>query len=247
MNTKVKQAIIAYARAEPAREVCGLIVCEPPSVIAYPCANVSRDEDGQGSTFEIDPQEYIAACGRGRVVGLYHSHPTGPATFSEEDLKVAREMEIPTYVYAVEDGGWASFVPEGYHVPLIGSAFAWGVADCYETVRLYYRQTLGIHLGDYDRDETFREAAPEAILQHIAAEGFTCVGTDASAIRPHDALVFSTPGHRYPHHLAVYLGGNRILHHPYGALSRVDDLEGTYLARLLSVLRYVKGPLNPVS
>lgn len=241
MNTKVKAEIISLARATPTREVCGFIVCAPPHVLVHPCQNISRDEDGHEHTFEIDPQDYIAATARGRVCGLYHSHPSGTASFSDEDLKVARELEIPSHVYAVEDGSWASFTPEGYHVPLTGMGFAWGEADCFATIRLYYRQELGVHIGDYDRDETFRVSAPDAITKHIADEGFVNLGVDPSVIKAHDVLLFETPGHRYPHHLAVYMGGNRILHHPYGALSRIDDLDGALLKRLLGVLRYGGG------
>ena len=238
MNTKVKHSIEAFALASPNQEVCGFIVCAPPEVLVHPCANISKDADGQEQTFEIDPQEYISACGRGKVVGLYHSHPHGTAAFSEEDLKVARELELPSHVFAVEDKQWEHYIPDGYIVQLTGVPFTWGIADCLETVRLYYRQKLGVYLGDYDRDETFKEAAPDAILQHVESEGFINLGVDISLAREHDVLLFDTPGHRYPHHLGVYIGGNRLLHHPYGALSRIDDLDGHLLARLLGVLRY---------
>jgi proteasome lid subunit RPN8/RPN11 len=244
MNTRVKQTITSLACATPECEVCGFIVRGEGAVWVHPCENVSHEEDGQGATFEIDPQQYISANEKGRVCAMYHSHPKGHASFSEADLEVAREMELPSHVYAVEDGSWATYIPEGYEVPLTGTLFAWGEADCYETVRVYYRQKLGVYIGDYDRDETFREAAPDAILKHIEAEGFSNLGVDVAVAREHDVLLFDTPGHRFPHHLGVCLTGNRFLHHPYGGLSRVDDLNGHLLKRLLGVLRYVKGPLR---
>lgn len=245
MNTKVKNEIISLARADPAHEVCGLIVCAPPQVLVHPCTNISRDEDGQEHTFEIDSQEYISACARGKVCGIYHSHPHGPVAFSQADIEVADAMELPSHLYVTDADAWITYIPRGYTVPLTGQEFTWGTQDCYETVRIYYRQKLGIYLGDYDRDENFRDAAPDAILKHISSEGFINLGRDLSVIQEHDVLLFDTPGHRYPHHLGIYTGGsNRFLHHPFGALSRIDDLDQHYLNRLLSVLRYGRTALK---
>jgi proteasome lid subunit RPN8/RPN11 len=244
MNTKVKRTIVELARANPTQEICGLIVRNETSIWVQPCENITREEEGKEGTFEIDPQQYITSSARGKVCGIYHSHPKGPAAFSEEDLKVAREIELPSHVYSVEVGDWATYIPEGYEVPLTGVHWIWGEADCFSTVQIYYRQKLGIYLGDYDRDETFKDADPEAIVRHIEVEGFRNLGADASLVLPHDVLLFATPGHRFPHHLGVYTELNHLLHHPYGVCSREEDLDGCILARLTGVLRYVKGPLK---
>lgn len=243
MNTKAKNTIISLARAESEKEVCGFIISAPPEVLIHPCVNVSRDEDGIERTFEINPNEYVLASGKGKVCGLYHSHPHGPPAFSETDLIVAKEMELPSYLFTVDSNAWMVYIPETYTVSLTGSDFTWGIADCYELIRIYYRQKLNVYLADYDRDENFRSASPDAITKHISCEGFIDLGSDISVAREHDVLLFDTPGHRFPHHLGVYVGGNRLLHHPYGGLSRIDDLTGHLLVRLLGVLRYGKGPL----
>ena len=216
LNTKIKNEIISLARADPMREVCGFIVCAPPKVMIHPCSNISRDEDGHEHTFEIDSQEYIFACACGKVCGIYHSHPHGPIAFSKTDIDVADAMELPNYLYVTDADVWITYIPSSYTVPLTGLDFAWGTYDCYELVRTYYRQKLGVYLSDYDRDETFRDAAPDAILKHISSEGFIDLGYDLSVIQEHDILLFDTPGHRYPHHLGIYVKGNRFLHHPFG-------------------------------
>lgn len=239
MNTRVKNAIIAAARANPTEEVCGFIYQTAREVLHYPCANISQDEAGRAGSFEIDPQDYIKVRGLGRPCGVYHSHPKDEAVFSEEDLAVAEDIGLPFHVYAVQTEGWVSYVPPTYYVNPIGRTFAWGEADCYEVVRLHYRQSLGIYLTDYDRDETFRDAHPNAIVEHIEAEGFTNLGRDIKLARIHDVLLFESDGRRYPHHLGVCVGGSRLLHHRYGGLSRTDDIDESWLKCLVGVCRYV--------
>lgn len=243
MHTKVKQTIVALANANPDEEVCGLLYKTDSSLEVYPCRNVTKDEEGAARTFEIDCQEYIAASHLGRVCGVYHSHARSGAgaAFSEEDLAAAKEIGLPFYLYSVATQGWTSYIPPSYEVPLIGRPWIWGADDCYETVRIYYRQKLGIYLGDYDRDETFEQAEASAIVQHVKAEGFVWL-PKGEPLQDNDVLLFKTPGTAYPHHLAVLTGRNVVLHHPRSKLSCHEQLNGKWLKRLEGVLRYVGKP-----
>lgn len=238
MNTRIKQAIIAAAQAQPAEEVCGLIYQTLEGVHLYPSPNVTRDEEGVARAFELDPQAYIAAAEAGRVLGVYHSHAAdGSTSFSEADIEMAQELGLPFYLYCNRDASWHSYVPESYRVPLTGASWQWGFWDCLSVVTIYYRQERAVYLTDYDRDETFEEAGESAITQHIATEGFKQIATN-EAPQIGDVLLFRTPGHVYPHHLAVLIGPSIMLHHPRGALSRTDPLDGAWLKRLVGVLRY---------
>lgn len=242
MNTRVKQSIIQFALAAPDVEVCGFIYQTDGGVHAYPCPNVTKDEEGTARTFEISPDAYTEAARLGRICAIYHSHSRGGAHgFSEEDLGLAQEMCLPLHLYVVDTGEWLSYTPPTYVVPLTGQSFAWGEADCYELVRTYYRQERGVYLTDYERDETFERAASSAITQYIASEGFSPVPIGDAGPREGDVLLFTTPGSSYPHHLAIYIGQQRMLHHPLGGLSRTDQLDGKGLKRLSQVLRYT-GP-----
>ncbi len=238
MNTRVKQTIIDHALSSPDEEVCGLVYHTERDVVAYPCANVAPD--GPTEDFQIDPQAYAAAASLGKVCGVYHSHRAAGsgAVFSEADLDMAVELGLPWYLYAVGPRQWAAYVPPTYHVNPVGQPFIFGCFDCLEAVRVHYRQTLGIHLTDHDRDETFRTSQPNAILDGIAAEGFINVGDDPLVMQPHDVLLFHTRSRRYPHHLGVYMGCNRMLHHPADGLSRIDDLSPAWFRELVGVLRH---------
>ncbi len=236
MNTHVKRAIIDHALALPREEVCGFIYQSEEGVHAYPCVNVSVEDKAE--TFEIAPSDYAHVRGLGRVCGIYHGGATHTnAAFSEEDIAMAREMCLPLHLCAAS-GQWSVYIPETHRIDTVGQAWCWGEQDCYEAVRTHYRQERGVYLTDYERDETFEHAEESAIVKHIADEGFVYVDRN-TPILTHDVLLFRTPGTVYPHHLSVLVAPNRILHHPRGQLSRIDDLDGTSLRRLAGVLRYV--------
>ncbi len=236
MNTHVKRDIISHAATMPSEEVCGFIYQAEDGVHTYPCANVSADS--RAESFEISPDDYIAVEGLGRVCGLYHGGTTHTNEgFSEEDLAVAREWCLPSYLLSAS-GKWASYVPETYRVNPIGLVWTWGLWDCYETIRLHYRQTRGVYMTDYDRDETFADSTESLIVKHIADEGFTYVDKSAPILKD-DVLLFRTPGCAYPQHLGVVVGPNLMLHHPRNQLSHTDPIDGSWLRRLVGVLRYV--------
>lgn len=236
MNTRVKQSMIDHARAVPTEEVCGLVYHTEDSVYAYPCANVSMD--GRDESFEIAPDDYVAATVLGKVCGVYHGGMTHTNEgFSEADIATANGLCLPMHAVSAA-GNVATYVPDSYHVDPVGLPFIWGLYDCLTSVVLHYRQTRAVTITDYDRDETFARATPDAITRHIEAEGFT--HSSLPFLTKDDVLLFTTPGGAHAHHLGVYMGGNRFLHHPLGSLSRIDYLDDAWLRRVSSVLRYTR-------
>ncbi len=90
-----RQRIFDHARSSR-DEVCGLLLGEVEGEGAWvtavrPCANVS---DTPARRFELDPAALIAAwraarSGSARVIGHYHSHPTGDPRPSVTDAREA--------------------------------------------------------------------------------------------------------------------------------------------------------------
>jgi len=80
--------LLALAANDPSHEVCGLLFGTPDWIDAIkPCANVSPNPE---DSFEVDPVALIAAhkaerAGGRRVIGCYHSHPSGMTALSERD------------------------------------------------------------------------------------------------------------------------------------------------------------------
>lgn len=235
MNTRVKKAIIDHAHSIPNEEVCGFIYQTDDHVYHYPCQNISSES--KADTFEISSDDYIAVRGKGRLCGIYHGGMTHTNEgFSEGDLDMAREMCLPIFLYSASRK-WYSYVPDTYYVEPISRPWAWGEADCLETVRLYFRQKHKVYITDYDRDETFEQTAGDIIARHVADEGFSYVDK-SSPVLTDDVLLFSTGGSIHAQHMGVLVGPNRLLHHPRNKLSRIDQLDDHWLRRLIGILRY---------
>ncbi len=110
--TRIKVPSTLYRRmideacATPELEVCGLLAGFGNSCTAlYPVKNVSPTPE---RTFYMDPQSQISAmatmrqCGQ-TMVGIYHSHPTTPATPSARDLSHAAYPGVAYVIVSLHD------------------------------------------------------------------------------------------------------------------------------------------------
>lgn len=80
-------ALLDEAARDASNEVCGLLLGDTHVQAIVPCANVAVDPH---RAFEIDPITLFQAlrrerAGGPRVIGYYHSHPTGSAMPSAAD------------------------------------------------------------------------------------------------------------------------------------------------------------------
>lgn len=108
ISRQVLDDLFARAAASPDAEICGLLFGEAGRITAaQPAANVAADPTRR---FEIDPAALIAAhrAGRGggaRLIGHYHSHPTGDPASSPRD---AAESAGDGMLWLVIAGGEAT-------------------------------------------------------------------------------------------------------------------------------------------
>jgi proteasome lid subunit RPN8/RPN11 len=99
----------------PEFEICGLLFGEESNIArAVPTANVAENP---ADSFEIDPVALFAAIraereGGDRIVGHYHSHPTGAARPSARDSAMALDTgRLWMVVAAGEMGVWRTLSP----------------------------------------------------------------------------------------------------------------------------------------
>lgn len=92
VTSAVVGALLAEARAAYPRECCGLLFGDASAIAAHrPAANVHVEPE---TCFEIDPKALIDAHrtmreGGVRLVGYYHSHPSGAPEPSATDRALA--------------------------------------------------------------------------------------------------------------------------------------------------------------
>lgn len=93
--------LLDRARAEPKREVCGLVGARRGEPVShYPIPNVAPEP---AARFSMDPAAQIDAMRRMRDAGealfaIYHSHPHGPPRPSAIDLE---EAAYPETLYLI--------------------------------------------------------------------------------------------------------------------------------------------------
>jgi desampylase len=94
-------AMVAHARRDLPHECCGLLVGTADNVDASVAArNIAPTP---ATRYEVDPREHIALNrelrGSGHaVIGVYHSHPRGPARPSPSDVA---DAFYPDFIYVI--------------------------------------------------------------------------------------------------------------------------------------------------
>ena len=97
-----RRTIVDHATRDRPLECCGLLVGRDRTVIA---AVPMRNAAASASRFRVDDREHIALRRALRlisppahVIGVYHSHPAGPARPSPTDLA---EAHYPDWLYVI--------------------------------------------------------------------------------------------------------------------------------------------------
>lgn len=111
--------LLAEAASMPTTEICGLLFGTSDRIdAAQPATNVAEDPS---RTFEIDPVALIAAhraqrAGGPRLIGCYHSHPSGAREPSARDREAAEPGALWLILASGEARLWRA-APDGF-VPL---------------------------------------------------------------------------------------------------------------------------------
>ena len=125
VSSGVVETMLAEARSAGLREACGLLLGGDAIETAETCRNVHPVPE---THFEIDPQALIDAHrserrGGPRLLGYWHSHPSGPPEPSSTDRRHAtgdgRVWAIVAFDRSGGRVGWfrdteAGFVPLSY-------------------------------------------------------------------------------------------------------------------------------------
>ena len=110
--------MLEHVRRCAPEEACGLLGGKGDEVNrVYPISNIARSPE----RFRMDPTQQVEALMQidewGELVGIYHSHPSGPTTPSELDIKEAAYPEAAYLVWAKQHEEWQCrafiILPEG--------------------------------------------------------------------------------------------------------------------------------------
>ena len=102
----ILEDVIRCAREAYPLEACGLLVGRNTGDRFIPITNISS----QANEYEMDPAELIAALRSlretgERLLGIFHSHPHGPAEPSETDVERAYYPDAAHLIVSLADPG----------------------------------------------------------------------------------------------------------------------------------------------
>lgn len=232
LNKTITKKILDHAEREYPLESCGLIVKIGGYKKYIPCTN-SIGEGNSEEDFRISAEEYAYAEDQGEILAVVHSHPDHTTQPSVRDRASCSAMEIPWVIVSYPEKDIRIITPE--KAPLEGRQFCHGTDwDCYGLIRDYYQEILGISLNRYHHDSFWWEEGHNYYVDNFENEGFFKV--DDGSLLPHDVLLMQIRS-AVPNHGAIYLGDGKIIHHPFGKLSKKDIYGGYWQEKTVMVLR----------
>jgi cell wall-associated NlpC family hydrolase len=125
---------------------------------------------------------------------------------------------------------------------LEGLTYVPGVEHCWKLVRRFYRDNFEIELGDYPIPNDWDSDKLNLIEMIYEREGFHKVDDwSIKTLRPGDLLCVAMRRSN-PNHFVIYVGENKILHHPLMQFSRTETLRDFWRQTTCFVLRHKDVP-----
>ncbi len=198
-----KKEIKEHALGVFPEEACGLIVQKNDHYLLVK----SKNEAKQKKRFRISAERIVAASEQGKIVGFYHSHPSDNESFSELDKKNIFYHKWIGVLYCCGKDSFHTLRPEEISEV---KTFCMGSNDCFELLRVYYKEKLGLFITDYYRNQTWQTFEPDLIERYYKREGF--VEVKLEEIKLHDVVLFAPDKEAFAGHIGIFVGNNEVFH-----------------------------------
>lgn len=224
--------MMAHALEHPRQEVCGLVVARGSKCRVIRASNLAENPERD---FDLDPRAWLEVATDEDVLGIYHSHPNGPAIPSAADLASCEATGLRWYIVSPGSGGYTSFEPSGYEAPYEGRPYVYGVHDCYAIVRDWFKREHGIALDPIDSENYWWERGESLFLDNFEKQGFIQVLGEVPRKSDLSLIQISGP---CPNHIVVHTGRGTILHHIANRLSCEESWDGMYSRYATHLIRH---------
>ena len=223
----VKRKVKKYLKKCFPDEGCGLIVRGR----FIPCDNVLH-EMARKTNFRIASRAMRKYAGK--IDAVIHSHIKTPPYPSVFDMQRQIETAVPWGVGVVSENKILDFFWFGGYQPVtFGRPFRHGATDCYSLIRDYYHEKLNIDLPDFARAWEWWKTS-DLLSDAFRSAGFRRLSAE-EVKKPNDLVCIGVKTPR-AHHCAIYLGNDKIIHHPGGA----RPYDPLCKPRIESVYRYAR-------
>ena len=229
MDSRLLKAMQDEAKRVYPQEACGVVVADGKRPVLVGCTNVAEDPN---DFFVISPVEYAKAGKVGDIIAIWHSHPERTSDPSGADVAGCESTALDWIIVGLkkQDDEFVfeepkTIKPTGIETPYVGRPYIVGAYDCYSLVRDYYAREFGIELNYYLHTEKWWEEGKNMFVDNFKVEGFITLINEEPQVG--DCFLLQC-GSSVPNHAVIYLGDDKILHHCYDRLSRIDIYGGGY-------------------
>lgn len=241
LNNGLKEQIKNHAISDNKSEICGFLVKRINNIELFPCNNTAIDKENY---FKIDNEEISKAKNFGTIIGVYHSHLKSD-TFSDEDILISEKTNLPFYIYCLKTDIFKVYHPESLKIPYVNRPFILGTFDCLLLVIDYFKRELNISLEDITADVRYEEnwekhplnvSGSNILKEHFINQGFQ----EVKKLNRNDIILIKPDKIKSPCHVLIYLGHNKILHHPSNGYSLIEEYSDVYKRMTRVILRHGK-------
>lgn len=215
-------------------ECCGFLLEIDNKLSIFKCSNAA---DNKLHNFLISPQEYIKASNTGKIVYIYHSHPSETHDYSFSSLDKINSVghKIPMILYNIHNDKFSIFDDNELELKYIGYPFEYNKHDCLSLVEEFYEKEFNIKLPKIDRDSKTLKETPNLMINNITYYGFNEINKEEK-LKYGDILI--TNGKNGPSHLLIYVNNNQILHHPINSYSTICQYTNSHKDNTVKILRH---------
>lgn len=228
----LKQIMVSHAKERPKEEVCGLVVSFGKN--KYRIVRARNLSDRPNNSFDLDPDAHLEVGKDEKVIGFYHSHPSGDPTPSPADMVACEESGVTMHIVTV-GGGYSCTDPTGYSLPYKGRTYVPGVIDCFSLIRDWYNREWGLGMPNLYRQSDWWRKGQNLYVDHFEEYGF--VQLIDQPVEHGDAFLIQVVS-EVPNHAAIWLHGGKILHHPENRLSGESPWTGFWSRHASHHLRH---------
>jgi proteasome lid subunit RPN8/RPN11 len=243
LTEDIKNEIMQHANTSN-MEVCGLIKKIDDNL------TIEKKENLINSATEF----LMDFNSKNNTIAYYHSHIKYDQ-ISEADKIVSERLGLTCIVYNKSTNTFHQYDPQNIKIKYTGRPFVLGFADCSLLVQDYYFHDLNIKLASEAEilkklvsEEEFIELSKKRFID----EGETLKNKDdylkkyfeyngfreVTKIKKNDVLICRTKQFDFPIHCLIYLGENKVLHHPGDGISKVESLSSELKKWVIYVMRH---------
>lgn len=226
MNTAIKNYIKNHAQLDFPNECCGFIAEKNNKIIPIKCNNISRDKQ---NNFEISPLDFLKTKKLSdKILYIYHSHTNKNFNFSLIDKIYAENLCLNSILYCYFNDNFYYHESNSFDNQYIGRFYEHKKYDCFTLVEDFFKNEFNF-IFNYDRN-LYLDNQKDINIKQIVLDFYEInnfLHVKDNNLETYDVILMNGIFGEACH-FAIYLGDNKILHHPINKFSRIDEYSKFY-------------------